>query len=101
MRHGRVAHLQAHGGVAIVETIIVLPIVLVVILGAIQFALIYQAKATLNHAALQAARAGAVEHAHSEAIRRGLARGLVYLYSPPPSFAVIIDTFETVCEEVT
>lgn len=100
MRHGRVAHLQAHGGVAIVETIIVLPIVLVVILGTIQFALIYQAKATLNHAALQAARAGAVEHAHPEAIRRGLARGLVPLYSPPSSLAGFTATFARVYEDV-
>jgi hypothetical protein len=74
-------------GVAMVETVIALPILLAVILGAIQFALIYQAKATLNHAALQAARAGAVEHADPDAIRRGLARGLAPLYSPPSSLS--------------
>jgi hypothetical protein len=72
-------------GTAIVETVIALPILLVVIFGIIQFALIYEAKATLNHAALQAARAGAVEHAQPEAIRSGLARGLAPLYSPDSS----------------
>ena len=73
-------------GVAIAETVIALPILLALILGIIQFALIYEAKATLNHATLLAARAGAVEHAQPQAIRAGLARGLVPLYSPDSSF---------------
>lgn len=85
MRHRCVTHSRDQSGVAMVETAIALPILLAVILGAIQFGLIYEAKATLNHAALQAARAGAVEHADPDAIRRGLARGLVPLYSPPSS----------------
>ena len=72
-------------GAAIVETIIALPLLLCVILGAIQFGLIYQAKATLNHASLQAARAGAVGNASAASIRQGLARGLVPLYSPQSS----------------
>lgn len=72
-------------GAAIVEAVIALPILLVVILGAIQFGLIYEAKATLNHASLQAARAGAVSNARPDAIRRGLARGLAPLYSSESS----------------
>ena len=73
-------------GVAIAETVIALPILLALILGIIQFALIYEAKATLNHATLLAARAGAVDHAQPPAILSGLARGLVPLYSPDSSF---------------
>ena len=73
-------------GVAIAETVIALPILLALILGIIQFALIYEAKATLNHATLLAARAGAVDHAQPQAILSGLARGLVPLYSPDSSF---------------
>jgi hypothetical protein len=72
-------------GTAMIEALIALPILIVVILGAIQFALIYQAKATLNHASLQAARAGAVAHADPQALRRGLARGLLPLESPDSS----------------
>lgn len=72
-------------GAAIVEAVIALPILLVVVLGSIQFGLIYEAKATLNHASLQAARAGAVSNAQPDAIRRGLARGLAPLYSPESS----------------
>jgi len=73
-------HRPQRGG-AIVEAIIALPILLVVILAAIQFALIYQAKATLNHASLQAARAGAVNSASADSIRQGLARGLLPLFT--------------------
>ncbi len=87
-------------GVAIVETAIALPIVLAAILGAIQFGLIYEAKATLNHAALQAARAGAVAHADPEAIRRGLARGLVPLYSPPSTLSGVASTLARVLTDV-
>lgn len=43
-------------GAAIVEAVIALPILLVVILGSIQFGLSYEAKTTLKHASLQAAR---------------------------------------------
>ncbi len=82
-------HLEAAAvrqrGAAIVEAVIALPILLAIILGAIQFGLIYQAKATLNFAGLQAARAGAVSNARPEAIRRGLSRGLAPLYSPDSS----------------
>lgn len=79
-------------GAAIVEAVIALPILLVVILGAIQFGLIYEAKATLNHASLQAARAGAVSNAQPDAIRRGLARGLAPLYSPESSLQGVAST---------
>lgn len=81
-------HLShAMRGMAIVESLIALPILLAVIFCIIQFALIYEAKATLNHAALLAARAGAVDHAQPSAITGALARGLVPLYSPDRSYA--------------
>lgn len=72
-------------GAAIVEATIALPLLIVVILAAVQFGFVYQAKATLNHAALQAARAGAVSNATPDAIRRGLAQGLAPLRSPDAS----------------
>jgi hypothetical protein len=72
-------------GAAIVEATIALPLLLVVILAVIQFGFVYQAKATLNHAALQAARAGAVANATSAALRHGLAQGLAPLTSPDAS----------------
>lgn len=87
-------------GAAIVEAVIALPILLVVILGAIQFGLIYEAKATLNHASLQAARAGAVSNAEPGAIRRGLARGLAPLYSPPSSLQGVASTVARINSEL-
>ncbi|HEY5809432.1 MAG TPA: DUF6765 family protein, partial [Povalibacter sp.] len=87
-------------GSAIVETVIALPILLVVILGAIQFGLIYEAKATLNHASLQAARAGAVNNAQPEALRSGLASGLAPLYSPDSSLAGVASTVARINTEL-
>jgi len=87
-------------GVAMVETVIALPILLAVILGAIQFGLIYEAKATLNHASLQAAREGAVSNAQPQALRSGLARGLLPLYSPESSLQGIATTLARINAEL-
>lgn len=64
-------------GVSMVETLIALPVLLIVGLGALQFGLILQARQALNFALLEAARAGSVDHADPAAIRMGLARGLM------------------------
>lgn len=91
---------RAMRGMAIVESLIALPILLAVIFGIIQFALIYEAKATLNHAALLAARAGAVAHAQPAAITSGLARGLVPLYSPDRTTAGYAATLGRVAADI-
>ncbi|MET0534243.1 MAG: TadE/TadG family type IV pilus assembly protein [Steroidobacter sp.] len=85
----------AQRGAAIAETLIVMPVLVMVIMGAIQVAMIYEAKATLNHATLQAARAGAVNNADLNSIRAGLARGLLPLYSPNSSLAGLSRTLAT------
>lgn len=69
-------------GAAIAEMVLVLPMLLLVGLSTIQFALIYEARATLNYAALMAARAGATSDLQEEAMRRAFARAMVPLYSP-------------------
>lgn len=79
-RFGQYRPQPRQHGAAIVEAVVALPILLIVILGAIQFGFIHEAKATLNHAVLQAARAGAVSSADPEAIRQGLASGLAPLH---------------------
>ncbi len=63
------------------EFLIILPVMLLLIFGAIQFALIFHAKITLNYAAFEAARAGALNNARFPAVREGFARGLAPLYS--------------------
>ena len=74
-------------GASMVEFIIVLPILLLLCLGILQFGLLYQAKSTLDYAALQAARAGALNNGKSAAMRTGLARGLAPLYARTASLA--------------
>jgi len=68
-------------GQSMVEFLVILPVALLLILGAIQFALIYHAKTTLNYAAFEAARYGSLDHAKYEAVQEGFARGLAPLYS--------------------
>ena len=73
--------MRLQRGVSMIETLIALPILLIVGLGALQFALILQARHALNFALIEAARAGSVEHADPTAIRTGMARGLLpWLY---------------------
>lgn len=64
-----------------VETLIVVFLTLLILLGIVQFGLIYNAKTTLNYAAFEAARAGALNYADRTAIEYGLARGLAPLYT--------------------
>jgi TadE-like protein len=53
------------------------------LLGLFQALLFYRAKATVDYAALEAARAGAVHGAKLDDMKYGLARGLAPLYVPP------------------
>ncbi len=56
-------------GQAAVETAIVAPLFIFMILGMLQFALIYQARAMLKYAAYRAARAGAMQNACKSPMR--------------------------------
>jgi len=72
---------RRHWGSSMVESLLALPVVLLLGLGVAQFTLVYQAKHALDHALTQAARQGAVDHAAGASMRAGLASGLVpYLY---------------------
>ncbi|HEY4296512.1 MAG TPA: TadE family protein [Paraburkholderia sp.] len=63
------------------EFIVIAPVLLFVCFGTLQFVLLYQAKSTLDVAALEAVREGAVNHGSMQAMRNGLARGLAPLYA--------------------
>jgi hypothetical protein len=67
-------------GQALVEYVIILPVLVMLIFGTIQAAFIYSAKSSLNYATFQAARLGAVNNASYEGIRRGLIRGLTPMF---------------------
>jgi hypothetical protein len=68
-------------GQAMVETLIVVFLTLLILLGIVQFGLIFNAKTTLNYAAFEAARSGALNYADKQSIEFGLARGLSPLYT--------------------
>ncbi len=64
-------------GTALVETLLAVPIVLLLGLGALQWALLFHARTALEYALLEGARAGSVAQARPDAIEAGLARGLM------------------------
>lgn len=74
-------------GQSAAEFIIVAPTLLMLILGAIQFGLIYQAKATLNHAAFQVVRTGALNGGSQDAMKKELIIWLtpLFTYDSSPS----------------
>lgn len=68
-------------GQALAEYIYVFPILALLILGAIQFGFIYQAKATLNYATFAATRQGALHNGSMSAIVDGLVSGMMPLFT--------------------
>tara|TARA_B100000029_G_scaffold149699_1_gene144960 strand:- start:1128 stop:1919 length:792 start_codon:yes stop_codon:yes gene_type:complete len=73
--------IKKQNGQSMTEFIIVFPIMIVLVFGALQFALIYQAKITLNYAAFTAARSGAVSSGHLGIMENNLAAGLAPIYT--------------------
>lgn len=71
------------GGQAMVEFAVVASVLLLLIMGTLQFALIYHAKITLNYAAFETARAGAVNNARMFAMELAFARSMAPLYTTP------------------
>ena len=66
-----------------VEFVVIASVLLLLVLGTIQFAMIYQAKITLNYAAFETARAGAVNNARMWAMELAFARAMAPLYTTP------------------
>jgi len=74
--------LRRHArGQSATEFIVIFPALIFLVFGVIQWGLVYQARATLNHAALLAARAGAVHNGSQAEMRKGLAAGLAPLFA--------------------
>lgn len=67
-----------------VEYLIIFPALLMLVLGAIQFALLYQVKSTLNYATFMAARQGSLKNAKSLSIKDALAAGMTPLFTFSP-----------------
>ncbi len=81
MRVGR-----GQSGQSMTEFVIILPVLFMLIFGAIQFGLIYHAKTTLNYAAFEAARAGTTNSASRSAIESAFYGAMAALYTHEPNF---------------
>lgn len=68
-------------GQAMVEFLVVLPLLLLLVMGTLQIALILHAKVTLNYAAFEAARAGSLNGARMFFMEWAAARALAPLYT--------------------
>ena len=64
-------------GSIMLETVIALPVVLVLGLSVTQWALVHEARAVIDHATLMAARAGALKEARMTPMRNAFARAIV------------------------
>ncbi|MCU7891231.1 MAG: pilus assembly protein, partial [Candidatus Thiodiazotropha sp. (ex Ustalcina ferruginea)] len=80
-------------GSAMTELLVSLPALLLMGLGGLQTALLYDAKTTLNYATFETARKGAVNHAQSDPLRKALGLRLAPLFggdgSPRKAIAAI------------
>lgn len=77
------------GGQAMVEYLYAFPILVMLIFGALQFAFIYQAKATLNNAVFLATRGGALANGQMASIQDALASGFAPLFNHDKSLAAL------------
>ncbi|WP_043309427.1 TadE/TadG family type IV pilus assembly protein [Pseudomonas sp. ML96] len=73
--------LRTQQAQAMTEFLIIIPVLILLIFGAVQAAFIYSAKTGLNYATFQAARIGAMNNAQYADMRRGLLRGMYPMFS--------------------
>lgn len=62
------------------EFIIITPVMFLLVFGVLQFALLFQAKTTLNYATFEAARAGALNNAQIIPMQNAFARAMAAMY---------------------
>jgi hypothetical protein len=68
-------------GQAMIEFVIILPVMLLLVMGIIQFAMIYKAKITLNYATFQTVRAGSLNHTNTSDMNMAFASNMAPLYT--------------------
>lgn len=73
--------LQKQKGASVTEILVVTPLVVLLGMIGIQYALMYNAKTNITYASYEAARAGAINNADPQAIENGLLKGLLPLLS--------------------
>jgi len=91
---------RQNAGQSMVEFIIVTPIILLLLFGALQFALIYHAKTALNYAAFEAARFGAVSNARMSEMENAFARAMAAIHTHNPTSDDVMCAREIVYKEI-
>lgn len=76
MRPVKCGGSRAQVGVAIIEWLVAAPMVILLALAGIQWALLWQARHAVEFAAQMGARAGALDHGQASAVEAGLSDGL-------------------------
>lgn len=84
---------QRQRGQSVVETCVVMVVFGTFLLGIFQMILFYRAKSLVDYAALEAARNGATHGVEMDAMRVGLARGLMPLYSTEAGNAAVLGAY--------
>jgi TadE-like protein len=85
-----------HRGAGVVETIVALPMLLLLVMSSWQAALVYRAKSSVNYATFEAARAGSVNQASVTSIQRAFHRALVPYYGGGRTAQELTETFQRV-----
>ena len=87
-------------GQSMVEFIIITPLILLLLFGAFQFALIYHAKIALNYATFEAARIGAVSNARMSEMENAFARSMAAIHTHSPTSDDVMCAREVVYQEI-
>ncbi|RZL40544.1 MAG: pilus assembly protein, partial [Rubrivivax sp.] len=82
---------RSQRGAGLVESVLVLPTLLLMVLGMWQAALGYQAKSSVNYATFEAARAGAVNNASVGSIREAFVKGMLSYYGGGTTIAELAE----------
>lgn len=86
----RLGRQSGRRGQAMVEYLIILPTMLLLVMGAIQFGLLYQIKSQVNFATFAAARQGALKNGNSTAIKDAFAAGMTPIFTPRPDVSGLL-----------
>lgn len=83
-----------------IEYLIIFPMLIMLLFGVIQWALIYQARAVLDHATLLAARNGAMYNGNQTEMKKALSAGLAPLFASEASDTGYLNAKATAVIEV-
>lgn len=86
--------LNSHRGSAMIEFVVVGPILTLIGLALLQYGLLYFSKNHYNHASFMAARAGSTDHASRDTIEKAYAAALAPIYGGGTSAAAVAASAE-------